>query len=366
MAEVEIPFKLNDVKPKTQEQLQNRINKITANRAEKIKVDILHQKIGSEEVVDPPVKDTDEEEVKVGIVSKPISECEESVIQTWQGQVPINDPPIVAFPIAEGKDVVGFNIETGAKFSFQMKKMPYFFSTPEDSLSFIPWVFLNDQEVMFSGGIRRFEYQNHSYVYSFKTEYMCRKADLNEARIAHGVYRYNQNVYAFSGQNNYEPITSNEVYDIERDSWSNLPNLPIQQGILFATVACIGSNLYIAGQECDKIVTYKTAARRFSVFHVKLPREVANHKVISNGENLFIIELDKVYEYTAEGEEITSYNTNKGNIYEHWLAGPPIYYENKAYFSGNDSVNRNLYCFDFDNPTKGLYISHPKCFEASN
>ena len=92
-----------------------------------------------------------------------------------------------------------------------------------------------------------------------------------------------------------------------------------------------------------------------------------NHKIFDNGENLFIIELDAVYEYNTEGKRVSTYNTrNKNHTSEHWLAGPPVYSGSKAYFAGNCSEKTDLYCFDFDNPRQGLTISQPKCFEVTN
>lgn len=107
---------------------------------------------------------------------------------------------------------------------------------------------------------------------------------------------------------------------------------------------------------------FKTNARRFVALNCNLPLGMENNKIISNGENLFVIELDQVLEYTTNGEPVATYNTNRRNVYEDWLAGPPIYVGNKAYFSGNAVNNTNLYCFDFGAPNKGLFVSQENCF----
>lgn len=301
----------------------------------------------------------DSEEVKVGLLSH-----QSELDLRWCGQVPINDPPIVAFPIANQKNIMTFNLENDTMVTTLLRKLPYIFSCPNDAYNLIPWVFLDAESLMISGGLRAKKYQNHTYVYSFKNEFLVRKADLLESRIAHGMYQYKQNVYAFSGENNFQPTKSNEVYDIQADTWSQMPDLPTESGILFATVACIGANLYIAGQDCDRVVQFQTGRRRFTVLEITLPSAVENHKVFSNGDSLFVIEADKVIEFTPEGNETAVYKSKKQTA--NWLAGPPVYFQNKAYFSTNCSDDLHLYTFDFENPDYGLYVSRSNAFELIN
>ena len=65
------------------------------------------------------------------------------------------------------------------------------------------------------------------YKYDLYSHKLTRTDDLNEARASHGLITYSQKVCTFGGcEQGCIPIQSAEVYDMNKDSWSKLLDMP--------------------------------------------------------------------------------------------------------------------------------------------
>ena len=104
-----------------------------------------------------------------------------------------------------------------------------------------------------------------------------------------------------TGQRDYKPTPSNEVYSRTTDKWTCLPDLP-GEGIIQATVARITENLYVAGLECSNIYKFRLDKQEFSTLKFTLPLPKENHKLFSSANSLYIIEHEKVYRLSEDGE----------------------------------------------------------------
>ena len=100
----------------------------------------------------------------------------------------------------------------------------------------------------------------NTYVYDFSTETLDRQSDMILGRICHGIYKIEDDIYALTGNTNYEPTPKNEVYNLTDDSWSELNDLP-GVGISQATVARIAGNLYIGGYDCTSIYVFSLSTK---------------------------------------------------------------------------------------------------------
>jgi hypothetical protein len=62
------------------------------------------------------------------------------------------------------------------------------------------------------------------------------------------------------------------------------------------------------------------------------------HKAFSDGENLLILEKDRTVKIFANAMDADTFGDQNGEGITGldprcWIAGPPVYYENKAYFA---------------------------------
>ena len=49
---------------------------------------------------------------------------------------------------------------------------------------------------------------------------------MNEARTNHGLLKLAQKVFVFGGIDYINPMKSAEVYDVEKNSWKQIPDMP--------------------------------------------------------------------------------------------------------------------------------------------
>ena len=81
-----------------------------------------------------------------------------------------------------------------------------------------------------SGGLDpRDKTMNNCYTFNISTNTLKRKDDMNKARFNHGLSKMNQKIFAFGGVYNNscgDDMKSAEVYDIVKNSWSNIPYMP--------------------------------------------------------------------------------------------------------------------------------------------
>ena len=108
-------------------------------------------------------------------------------------------------------------------------------------------------------------------------------------------------IYAMTGNTNYQPTSSNEVYSLTTDTWTELPNLP-GEGIIQATTAQIKEHLYVAGQDSANVYKFSLANREFETLKFTLSQPEENHKLFSWDDSLFIIENETVWKLSEDGE----------------------------------------------------------------
>ena len=84
---------------------------------------------------------------------------------------------------------------------------------------------LDKEKVFISGGIWGLENTavKSWYIFNISTKEIFKKADMNSRRELHGLIKYDQKVFAFGS---FGTNKSAERYDIIRNSWKNLPDMP--------------------------------------------------------------------------------------------------------------------------------------------
>jgi len=74
---------------------------------------------------------------------------------------------------------------------------------------------------------------NNCYTLNISTNTLERKADMNMVREGHGLSKMDQKIFAFGGFNDaFDPMKSVEVYDVVKNLWNDLPNMPIASGAI--------------------------------------------------------------------------------------------------------------------------------------
>ena len=284
---------------------------------------------------------------------------ESSFVSTPRVDIKSNDPPIVAFPVPQSKRLLWYNLTKNPAEMTVLRKLPYLFSGMEDDCNFVPWLFLDEDTLFICGGIRRGQYMPNTYEYTLSSTELVQKANMNKSRICHGLYKVNDQIYAFTGQRDYKPTPNNEVYSRTTDRWTQLPDIPCE-GIIQATVARISENLFVTGLESANIYKFSIANKEFSTLQFTLPQPEENHKLFSSDNFLYVIEHEKVYMLSEDGEEQDEFdNTSAAPI--QWLPGPPVYLEGKVYFAASNLGEDHLYSFDLENPDKGVLLEKEKC-----
>ena len=64
------------------------------------------------------------------------------------------------------------------------------------------------------------------YTFKISTNTLERKEDMNEARCDHGLSKMYQKIFAFGGYDRSMPTKRAEVYDVVKNSWKKLPDMP--------------------------------------------------------------------------------------------------------------------------------------------
>ena len=66
------------------------------------------------------------------------------------------------------------------------------------------------------------------YMFKISSNKLEFKRNMNKGRWNHGVQKMNQNIFAFGGGSQAGVTNSAEVYDVLKNEWKNLPNMPEQ------------------------------------------------------------------------------------------------------------------------------------------
>ena len=68
---------------------------------------------------------------------------------------------------------------------------------------------------------------NACYTFNISTKILEYKARMNKSRKKHGLMKVAQKIFAFGGDDDhYHASKSAEVYDVVKNSWKNLPDMP--------------------------------------------------------------------------------------------------------------------------------------------
>ena len=223
-------------------------------------------------------------------------------------------------------------------------------------------MFLDENRVFFCGGSDDGIDTQDTYVYDLSRVELTQKADMRQARMTHGTYSYNVFIYVFGGSYESNPTLKNEVYSIDSDVWDPLPNLPEDTGMTYVTVTRRDDSLYVTGKGSSRIVRFGMESEAMTILPFKLPLIDENHKIFTVGHHIMIIELNRVYQLNEYGIKTEEYITEDDHQPVSWLAGPPIYWQNKVFFSGNTIDDNHLYCYDPEEPDIGVFISRYNAF----
>ena len=68
---------------------------------------------------------------------------------------------------------------------------------------------------------------NNCYIFNIPTNTLLRKENMNYSRSLHGLQKMSQKIFAFGGLGvKYKVSKSAEVYDVVKNYWKNLPDMP--------------------------------------------------------------------------------------------------------------------------------------------
>ena len=68
---------------------------------------------------------------------------------------------------------------------------------------------------------------NDCYTFSIPTNSLERKEYMNMVRSSHGLFKMHQKLFAFGGFDHFKiPTKSAEVYDVVKNTWKKLPDMP--------------------------------------------------------------------------------------------------------------------------------------------
>ena len=67
---------------------------------------------------------------------------------------------------------------------------------------------------------------NNCYTLNMYTNTFERKENMNEPRYEHGLQKMALKIFAFGGYGSQSPIKSAEVYDVMKNSWDSLTDMP--------------------------------------------------------------------------------------------------------------------------------------------
>ena len=70
---------------------------------------------------------------------------------------------------------------------------------------------------------------NDCYTFNIYTHKLSRRENMNEARAFHCIQKIPFKIFAFGGgtqEKRFKPLACAEVYDVLRNSWKKLPDMP--------------------------------------------------------------------------------------------------------------------------------------------
>ena len=70
------------------------------------------------------------------------------------------------------------------------------------------------------------EVMNNCYMFKISANEFERKENMNKPRATHGLQKMAQKIFAFGGNAGSGAMRSGEVYDIVKNSWKNLADMP--------------------------------------------------------------------------------------------------------------------------------------------
>ena len=68
------------------------------------------------------------------------------------------------------------------------------------------------------------------YTFNISRNTLKRTEDMNESRSSHGLLKMDQKLFAFGGYDVLVRFKSAEVYDVVKNSWKKLPDMPEEGG----------------------------------------------------------------------------------------------------------------------------------------
>jgi glucose/arabinose dehydrogenase len=150
--------------------------------------------------------------------------------------------------------------------------------------------------IYYVGGLRRYPrpHVDSVYIYDTRTDEFVEGARMPRGRGAGGVVAHRGKVYYAGGLHDGRAVPWLDVYDPERNRWSQLPDMPRARDH-FQAVAVSGKLWVVAGRqgsfgsELAETDTYDIASRTWQTDLAPIPTKRAGFAAAASGSRIFVI-----------------------------------------------------------------------------
>lgn len=201
------------------------------------------------------------------------------------------------------------------------------------------WTMITAGQVFYCGGCENNEYSRQVYLVNTVSLEATELADMHHGRAFPSVIYHKNAVYVFGGYAGMS-MKYSEKYDLVRNAWSKLPDMPSSRSAF--TIAELNNKLYLAG-DSRTIDVYDVENNSYTVCEVTLPQTGTYLTLVAVENCLLFLQNDQAWKVDLEensSEVLCSLPSGKW-----WSHFPVIAQEGLVYLCRYDDFS--LWLFDY-------------------
>ena len=161
-----------------------------------------------------------------------------------------------------------------------------------------------------------------------------RKEAMNEARSSHGLSKRDQKIFAFGGYDGSNPMKSAEVYDVVKNSWKKLPDMP-EEGFQITCVR-VQNQIFITSVQF-RLVSYDIRNEAYSYVGEQSKGLCC---VASSKDKVYLFEREQIFEMNKQCEVLDTITIDR---HINWCITSSTHPDGTIFLLQNDG---KVLCYD--------------------
>ena len=132
-----------------------------------------------------------------------------------------------------------------------------------------------------------------------------------QKRRLHGTILFEEKVYTFGGDKRGDDLESAEKYELQTNTWDNLPDLPVAG----SAICCIKFNQAILiTSENFSLIRFDPLNQEYTQFDIQIDEDIKNLAVVE--EDIFLFTDDQTFQLSPNGAVLSV--RQSGTPFDHY------------------------------------------------